>query len=156
MRSEPGQARRKRVNKAVRSPCPGRENKWWLRSATFHSLQFFQIACGDLKELEGDGLDGVGSHHLSLRRDKPEAEAKLVKSAACRGFKPDGLFRRMPTNSHDSGGRNLFKMTSAAKLNVSINPASAIAPSGLGFSFHSQSHGFHHGLYAIAPIRATP
>ena len=24
---------------------------------------------------------------------KPEAEAKLVKPTACRGFKPDGLFK---------------------------------------------------------------
>ena len=48
------------------SGSPGRENKWWLRSATFHSLQFFQIAAGDLKELEGYVLDRVGIHHLSL------------------------------------------------------------------------------------------
>ena len=25
---------------------------------------------------------------------------------------------------------------------------------GLGFSFHSQTHGFYHGLCAVAPIRA--
>ena len=43
------------------------------------------------ERIGGDGLGGVGSHHLSLRRDKPEAEAKLIKSTACRGFWPDDL-----------------------------------------------------------------
>ena len=42
-------------------------------------------------EMGASGQRRFGSHHLSLRRDKPETEAKLVKLIACRGFKPDDL-----------------------------------------------------------------
>ena len=45
-------------------------------------------------EMGASGQRRFGSHHLSLRRDKPETEAKLVKPTACRLSKPDGPFRR--------------------------------------------------------------
>ena len=82
-------------------------------------------------EMGASGQRRFGSHHLSLRRDKPETEAKLVKPTACRGFKSDnpvktGLLPVEPSASHhlvasSTAAIDLRRLTGLPNLVVADN-----------------------------------
>ena len=75
---------------------------------------------------------------ITEQRDSEVSAIGLAAVGAHRSFAP-------LTISHDSGGRNFFGIDLCSEIECVCCSASAIAPTGLGFSFYWQSR-FYHGL----------